>query len=320
MLRFLLRLLLILVLLAAVALAGFRILADRRETADLSAAPATGSFIETQSTSFFAQAAGPAEATPVLLAHGTAAWSGFWSREVTYLASKGYNAIAFDMPPFGYSERPANGDYSRPAQAKRILDLARAQPRPPIMVAHSFGAAAATEAVLRDPRSFAGLIIVNGAIGMGTKPPADLPLPLRPRTLREAALAATATNPLATKVLLRQLIHRKEAATDPLVSVLQTPQRRQGTTPAYADWLPSLLAPTPTSLSLDPVHYANLPIPVRIIWGDKDTVTPPEQAEALAEAFGDIDVRYLKDVGHIPHIEAPEEFAALLLELLREMD
>ena len=54
-----------------------------------------------------------------------------------------------------------------------------------------------------------------------------------------------------------------------------------GLTAAYADWLPSRGA-----LSRSSANYANMPLPVRIIWGDKDTVTPPAAAKALARAIG----------------------------------
>ena len=328
--RFLIRFVLIAIFVLVLALVAFRFAASLRESQSSEAiltsqaywiggsAP-SDMYIETDQTRFFALSSGPKDATPVLLAHGTAAWSGFWAREVDALAEAGYRAIAFDMPPFGYSSRPDDGDYSRRAQADRILALAKAQGQRPVMVAHSFGAAAATEAVLRDPAAFAGLIIVDGAIGMGTTPSASLPAPLRPRVLREAALSATATNPLATKFLLKQLIHRKDAATADLVNILQQPQRRTGTTAAYGDWLPSLLAPSPDGLTFDPANYADLPIPVRIIWGDRDTVTPPDQAEVLAAAIDQGPVHYIQEVGHIPHIEAPEAFIALLTKLLAEI-
>lgn len=297
-----------------------RLAAVQRESQDQSSAPARGSMIETASLTFYTQSNGPVDAQPVLLAHGTAAWSGFWEKEVTQLGEAGYRAIAFDMPPFGYSDRAPDGEYSRTTQAKRILDLVATLQSPPILVAHSFGAAAATEAVLRNPQAFAGLIIVDGALAMDAEATQGaLPLPIRPRVLRETAVAASATNPLATKFLLRGLLYNKDAATDAYVETLQQPQNRTGTTAAYADWIPALLAPQVDSLSRDPAAYADLPVPVRIIWGDQDTVTPPAQAEAIATALDQGPVLYLKDVGHIPHIEAPEAFANLLLNLLEEI-
>ena len=322
MLRFLTRLVFYGTLILVLVLIGLRFAAYARESAAPGMlAPKAGSFVDTQTGRIFVQAAGPEDALPVLLAHGTAAWSGFWQKEVTQLGALGpYRAIAFDMPPFGLSDRAPDGDYSRQKQATRILALVATLQRKPIMVAHSFGAAAATEAVLRQPDAFAGLIIVDGALGMETAPqPKAMPLPLRPRIAREAALAATATNPLATRFLLRGLLYNKAAATDDYIEVLQHPQRRAGTTDAYADWVPSLLAPAADSLSRTPASYASLPIPVRIIWGDRDTVTPPDQAEALAAAIDQGAVVYLKDVGHIPHIEAPDAFMDALKGLLAEM-
>ena len=322
MLRFLARLIFFATLLIVLALILFRLSAWIRESASVEAlAPEAGRFIQTETGRIFAQTAGPADGVPVLLAHGTAAWSGFWQKEVTQIGALGpYRAVAFDMPPFGLSDRAADGDYSRQAQATRILALVAALDAKPIMVAHSFGAAAATEAVLRAPTAFAGLIIVDGALGMEASPAAKaLPFPLRPKIAREAVLAASATNPLATKFLLRGLLHNKAAATDDYIDVLQHPQRRIGTTDAYADRVPSLLAPAADSLSRLPANYADLPIPVRIIWGDRDTVTPPDQAEALAAALDQGDVIYLQDVGHIPHIEAPEAFMDALVPLLETM-
>lgn len=320
MFRFIVKTLFAVLVLAVLALAALRIAAALREQAEQSTAPTEGAFVETASVTFYTQSAGSPGDTPVLLAHGTAAWSGFWRRELDQLGAAGFHAIAFDMPPFGYSDRAADRDYSRTRQAERILDLVATLPAPPVMVAHSFGAAAVTEAVLRKPEAFAALVIIDGALGMqDAAEPKALPLPIRPRVLREAAVSASATNPLATGFLLRGLLHNKAAATDMYIDVLQQPQNRSGTTAAYADWIPSLLAPAPDSLSRDPANYADLALPVRIIWGDQDTVTPPSQAQALAAALGQGDVIYLEDVGHIPHIEAPEAFMAALLSVLKSL-
>ena len=49
-------------------------------------------------------------------------------------------------------------------------------------------------------------------------------------------------------------------------------------------------------------------MPVALIWGREDTTTPPDQALALQAALGDAPLFWLDAVGHIPQIEAPEEF------------
>ena len=318
--RFLIRLLIVLLIAVIITLIAFRLSAVWRETGTKLIPPSEGTMISTPLGTLYTLARGPADGTPLLLAHGTAAWSGFWAPQVAALAEDGFRATAFDLPPFGYSDRAADGDYTRTRQADRILALTRTFPDRPIMIAHSFGAAAATEAVLREPDAFAGLIIIAGALAMAETPTqAKLPLPLRPRLLRETALSLTATNPMATEMLLRGLLYNKDAVTDQIIRTLQAPQRRAGTTAAYADWLPALLAPRADALSRTAANYADLPLPVRIIWGDQDTITPPAQAEALAKAIGQQPVIYIENVGHIPHIEAPDVFMTTLRAVLKEM-
>ncbi|MEX0340937.1 MAG: alpha/beta fold hydrolase [Arenibacterium sp.] len=307
------------VLIGALALLLFRGAALIRESSDV-ARPESGSLISTPSGAIHVQSDGPETGTPLLLAHGSAAWSGFWSDEIELLGDAGFRAHAFDMPPFGFSERARDGDYSRTAQATRIIELVEAMDMRPILIAHSFGGAAAAEAVLMKPDAFRGLILIDAAIGMLPSPPeTPLPAPLRPKAFREAAVSLTVTNPLVTGLLLRGLLHNKEAATRTELNVLRYPLGRPGTTSAVAEWLPSLLSPRTDTLSRNPDSFRDLNLPVEIIWGDKDTVTPPSQAEALAIALGQGPVTYLPNTGHIPHIETPEAFAEALLTAIKRI-
>ena len=302
-----------LVLIGVIALTLFRGAAFVRESSEVPH-PENGVFVSTPSGAIHVLNSGPESGTPLLLAHGSAAWSGFWADEIALLGEAGFRAHAFDMPPFGFSERARDGDYSRPRQAQRILELVEAMEIQPILIAHSFGGAAAAEAVLMKPDAFRGLILIDAALGMLPSPPeAALPQILRPILFREAAVSLTVTNPLVTGMLLRSLLHNKEAATDSELDVLRYPLGRPDTTSAVAEWLPSLLSPRTDTLSRNPESYRDLSLPVEIIWGDKDTVTPPSQAEALSIALGQGPVTYLADTGHIPHIEAPEAFAEALL-------
>lgn len=317
-----LRRLLLAVLIAALLVpTGFRIAAMLRETqtaAELR--PATGRMIATRMGGIYLQEVGPPDGSPLLLAHGTAAWSGLWADTMTRLADEGYRAIAFDMPPFGFSDRPPEPDYRRETQAQRILALSEALGTRPILIAHSFGAAPAVEAAMIDPAAFTGLVLVNGAVGLGShdhKKP--LSLPLRPPWLRQVIVSLTGTNPLLTRTLLAKLLHNKNAATADVVAILQRPMRIKGSTAAFADWLPSLLIPPTEARSTQAASYPALPLPTRLIWGDRDTVTPPEQATELALHIGQGPPHMLTNVGHIPQIEAPGAFQALLLSVLSDM-
>ncbi|MFZ5963471.1 alpha/beta fold hydrolase [Thalassococcus sp. BH17M4-6] len=303
------------VLVVAVALPlGFRLAAAARESASLAdVLPDEGRLIRTTDGAIFVLEVGPPDGPPLLFAHGTGAWSGLWRPVLEDMAAAGYRAIAFDLPPFGFSERDPEGAYGRVRQAERIGALVAALDITPVLVAHSFGAGPGMEAVLRNPDLFAGAIIVDGALGVGShESDAALPLPLRPRSLREAIVATTATNPLLTRILLKPLVHRKEAATDAVVDVLQRPMVRSGSTAAFAAWLPDLLVPPQDARSTRAEAYAALDLPVVYLWGDRDTVTPLEQGQELAALSSQARLVVLADVGHIPQIEDQAGFVAAL--------
>jgi pimeloyl-ACP methyl ester carboxylesterase len=263
---------------------------------------------------------GPEDGIPVLLAHGTAAWSGLWRETAAALAAQGYRAIAFDMPPFGFSDRDPKADYARTTQAARILALTEALELKPVLLAHSFGAGAAVEAALRQPEHFLGLVVVDGALGVGSSAKdASMPLLLRPLWLREVALASTATNPLLTRRLLASLIHRKDRAA-PYVEILQQPMRRRGSTAAMSDWLPSLLLPPKDALSTRPDDLRKTTLPTALIWGAEDSVTPLAQGEELADLIPGATLTVLPDIGHIPQIEDPAAFQTALIAALASLE
>ena len=307
--------------LALVLVAGFRIAALTREDQALQAVlPPEGQLVETSTGGIFVQSAGPEDGQPVLFAHGTGAWSGLWRPVLDRIGAEGYRAIGFDLPPFGFSARDPEGAYGRVRQAERIGALVDALEVAPLVVAHSYGAGPAMEAVMRAPERFAGIVVVDGALGLGShEEPGSLPVWLRSKMLREALVALTATNPLLTRTLLTPLIHRDDAATDAVIEVLQRPMMRQGSTEAFAEWLPFLLVPPVDALSTRAESYSALEVPVIYLWGDRDTVTPLAQGEELAALHPDARLVVLEDVGHIPQIEDEAGFTRALSEALETL-
>ena len=280
------------------------------------AAPPSGQLIATSAGRMFVTSEGPSTGRPVVLVHGSGAWGGLWAETSHRLAGAGYRAIAIDLPPFGFSDRPASRDYSRTAQAERILAVARAMKlKGPFIVGHSFGGGPATEAVMRAPGLFSKLVLVDPALGIDT-PPGEAPLLLRPKLLRTTLVATTVTNPIMTKRLLQTLLFRKNRATPAYVEVLQRPLTRQGSTDAVADWLPSLLTSDPAALSGRSAGYRALALPVAVIWGREDKVTPLFQLDKLRTVVPKASVAILDGVGHIPQIEDPERFQDALLKSL----
>jgi pimeloyl-ACP methyl ester carboxylesterase len=304
---------------------GFRVAAGLREvhSAD-DLAPSQGQFVATRSGRVFLQQTGPADGPPVILIHGTAAWSGLWRNTMERLAQRNLRVIAIDVPPFGFSERPNPPDYSRAAQADRIADVLDAlKIDRATLVGHSFGAGPTVETVLRHPQKVRGLVLVAGALGVSSGPASDpdgaVAWVLDQPWLRDTLVAATATNPLLTRTLLATMLHRKEQATTEVAAILQVPMTLKNSTRDLGGWLKSFLAADRTALSASRDRYGDLKVPTVLIWGDHDTLTPLAQGRDIQGLIAGSQIVVLPGIGHIPQVEDPEGFAKILGDTLTGM-
>ena len=307
--------LLALLLVLVLVIIAFRMGASIRETrtrAEL--APSWGHLVPTSSGGVFVQERGPADGIPVVLFHGTAAWSELWRHTIAPLAAAGFHVIALDLPPFGFSDRP--GSYTRQDQAARINDvLIHLKAAPAIIVGHSFGAGAATELVMRYPDRARALVLVDAALGL-TAAPSDAPWIIQPKWIREVLVSLTITNPVATQALLELLIAKKERALPEFVAILQRPTTQRDSTPDIADWLHYFLGADRNAVSADRDAYARAKLPTAVLWGNQDTITPIDQAADLLTLLPQATLTVLPGLGHIPQIEDPALFNDALLKSL----
>lgn len=279
-------------------------------------APAGTVRFQTPEGGVAARVEGPTNGPVVLIVHGTAAWSGFWKDASAHLAQRGWRVVAIDLPPFGWSDRDPAGRYDRVTQAERLAAVISAQHRPAVVLAHSFGAGAATELALRHPDEVRGLVLVDAALGpLDPKAETGAARLLGARPLAQLITAATLTNPPVLGPFLRSFLERKDRAAAWL-PLLREPMRREGTTSAYAAWLPNLFTLQDGALSRKSANLNEIQVPVALIWGQADHVTPLEQGRRLARLTHARSLTVLSGVGHIPHIEDPQAFDAALARAL----
>ncbi len=313
----------IVLVVAAIALAIFRWQADGRETRIATeAAPPSGRYVRAHDIDMFVQEEGPADAPAVVFIHGTGAWSETWRPTLKAVAKAGFRAIAVDLPPFGYSTRPMSQRYERPDQAKRIIGvLDTLSLKQVILVGHSFGAGPTVEATLAAPGRVRALVLVDAALGLlpastdaNSNGLMQQLLNLQP--LRDSLVATFLTNPQFTKRLVQSFIANPDLATDERTALYQQPLNVKGTTPAVGAWLPALLLPPNGARSSQIAAYQTLTMPVHIIWGALDTVTPLQQGEHIRKITPKATLAVMLDVGHIPQFEDAAQFNAVLLRFL----
>ena len=314
----------ILGLLVAVIL-FFTLLATLRERQTRQeAAPTTGRFVPAGDVELFIQEMGPVDGQVILFIHGTAAWSGLWRETMTPLAEAGYRCIAIDIPPFGYSERPATPSYGNADQAKRIVALMDAlEIERAILLGHSFGGGATMETALTIPERIDALVLADvGGLNLNLQPapktqsPSAIELFLGTPFVRNPILSATATNPLFTKTLISAMVLDPADANPETIKILQEPLVLEDATNTLGDWLKSVLGPQEISLTSDPAKYQSLTMPTLIIWGDRDTVIPLQEGEYLQSILPNAELVLMKDVNHIPHVEDQEKFIEIVLGFL----
>jgi pimeloyl-ACP methyl ester carboxylesterase len=304
----------------AAILAFFRLQAHERETHEAAnVAPPTGRFVKAADVEIFVQEMGPADGPAVLFVHGTGAWSETWREAMTAVAGAGFRAIAIDLPPFGFSSRPSNGAYAPADQGRRIIGVLDALQIPrAVLVGHSFGGGPTMEAVFDAPGRVRALVAVDVALGI------DAPTEASPvvsgllgfSPLRDGVVATFLTNPAFTRRLLASFVADPGVATPERVAIYQRPLAVRGSTRAIGEWLPVLIALAGTPRSATAAPYRELAMPVLVVWGDLDAITPLPQGTGLAKLIPGARLELLTGVGHIPQIENPQRFNAVLVRFL----
>ncbi|RNJ46792.1 hypothetical protein B5V01_34840 [Mesorhizobium erdmanii] len=311
-----------LVVLVVVSLLGFRGAAALRETlSPQEAAPAGALFATVDGLKIHYQVWGPLDGPPLLLFHGTASWAETYRDIAAPLGEQGFRVIAVDMPPFGYSQRPADQDYSRAAHAKRVLGFADALGLRHFSVGvHSYGGGGVIEAAFSAPDRIDALILLDVAIGLGQTEAPALPLAslLDRDWPRQLLTASTFTNPLMTGPGLRKFVENDDLVTAERIAIYTRPLNVKGTTNAVGHWLVSgLYHDERKSLAADKANYRAFTPPVLVIWGRDDSTTPLAQGEEIASLFAHAELAVLDGVNHIPQVERPHDVVRLIGNFLK---
>ena len=309
----------------------FRAITGAREQVSIeAAAPQGGHFVDAAGIKVFVQEEGSATGTAVVLIHGTGSWSEIWRPVMDALSQNGYRAIAIDLPPFSYSQKLFGPDaYATDAQAARIIGVLDAlQIHRAILVGHSVGARPTLAAALEHPDRVSKLVLVDPALSFQSDPSSPgqfqqndpsflMTVAFKVRAVCNALVATTVTNTLFTKRFFSSFVYQRSAVTPERVAMLQAPFTVRGFTSAYGDWFQNLLVNRENSPIADFSSFHKLTVPVTLLWGAMDTVTPLWQGRELQALFSSSTLVVIPNAGHIPYIEQTDVFDADLFAVIR---
>ncbi|HEX3402795.1 MAG TPA: alpha/beta fold hydrolase [Acetobacteraceae bacterium] len=240
---------------------------------------------------------------PVLvLFHGGAGSWRHWAHNIDVL-SQAYRLLVPDLPGLGESAFPPDGNDA--AQVAVIvahgIDMILGADARYDVAGFSFGGTMAScVAAIHGARIRSVTII--GSSGVGPSGSAVELMKVRHRT-GEERVAAHRTN-------LNRLMIADPAKIDDLALAIQEWNTRHS----------RLKTPTLSRSGALQRAIGQIVAPVNGIWGEKDAPAnprAPERVAALRAMRPDADVRMISGAGHWVAYEAPEQFHAILLEMLR---
>ncbi len=218
------------------------------------------------------------------------------------LADAGFDAVAIDQR--GQYETPAadDDDFSIDRLAADLAAITATLDAPVHLVGHSFGGLVARRAAHRHPGAFASLTLLD--TGAGALPPERHgPLLVMAETIAEHGLPATFEAKLAY-----DSSQPGYAEPEPhIVEFLRT--RFIGNHPGCLRTITLHLTEAPDDIGVHPP----LGIPVLVAYGESDDGWPLAIQNDVARRLG-ASVTLVRDAGHSPAVDQPEQTAAALVE------
>jgi pimeloyl-ACP methyl ester carboxylesterase len=261
-----------------------------------------------------------AGAGPVLLLiHGMAGTCEGW-RDVIEPLARNHTVIAPDLPGHGVSAG-GSGDYSLGNLATGLRDLLLVLGHDrATLVGHSLGGGIAMQFAYQFPEMVERLVLVSsGGLGLEVSPV------LRAAALPGADLFIAATASAGQKIggaIGRGLsaVGMKPAADLAEVARGYASLSEPGHRKAFLATLRAVVGTEGQRVSATDRFYLAEEVPVLIFWGARDPIIPVRHGRDAHEALPGSRLEIFEDAGHMPQIEQPGHFIAVLEQFLADTE
>ena len=262
---------------------------------------------------YAAAGAGPV----LLLVHGMGGGYENWRDVIPPLARR-HTVIAPDLPGHGASA-PGSGDYSVAALAVGLRDLLLALGHErATLVGHSLGGGIAMQLAYQFPELAERLVLVSSG-GLGPEVSLVLRaagLPGLELWIAVTARAASWVGPAVGRALSAVRLQPSPATAE--VAAGYASLSDSGRRAAFLATLRSVINVSGQRIDASDRLYLTAGIPTLIVWGARDPVIPVSHGERAHAAIVGSRLEIFDGVGHIPQLEAPERFVAVLERFLEQ--
>jgi len=239
----------------------------------------------------------------IVFLHGIGSSSEGWEAQLAHFGAT-HRALAWDAPGYGGSGdleplAPAATDYAEALAAMLdALGIARAA-----LVGNSLGALMAAAFVRRYPTRVSALVLSDAASGHRTLDAEERDEKLMQRLDDVAELGPAGM---------------AEKRAPKLIGPAASPGTRNKVVRVMSKIRPKGYGQAARMLSLADIHaeLAGCRAPTLVVCGAADHVTPPESNRRIAAAIPGARFELIDGIGHLPYVEAPKRFNALVAGFL----
>ena len=236
---------------------------------------------------------------PLVLLHGFSSSTYSW-KDVFEPLAKSYRVIAVDLKGFGFSGKP-DGDYSRRAQAilvAHLLDHLKIEKA--WLAGNSMGGEVSLNFALQNPQRVAGLILIDSAgvriSGANSLAPVYARIPF----VGPVLIALALTSDKLVRQGLEKSFYDDAKITDERVAFYYRPLKTRG------GQLAALRARTQAGeFPIEP-DLNKISVPTLIIWGAEDALIPLEAGRKMNSLIKGSKLVIIERCGHVPQEELPE--------------
>lgn len=242
--------------------------------------------------------------TPLLLIHGFDS-SVLEFRRLLPLLAVHHQTWAVDLLGFGFTDRPTGVQLSKTAIKTHFYHFWKTLiNQPVILVGASMGGAAAIDFTLTYPEAVQKLVLIDSAGLTGNPPLSKFIFPpldyLATEFLR---------NPRIRTSISRSAYKNKQLAS--IDAQLCTALHLE-----ISSWSKALIAFTKSGgyTAFKFQQISQIVQPTLILWGDSDKILGTGDAKKFKQAIPHSKLIWIKDCGHVPHLEQPQITAQHILE------
>jgi pimeloyl-ACP methyl ester carboxylesterase len=244
------------------------------------------------------------ESPPILFLHGFDSSLLEFSRIIPFISSQ-YQTGSIDLLGFGFTQRLPEINYNSETLKSHLYQTWKTLiNRPVILVGASMGGAAAIDFTLTYPEAVQKLVLIDSVgysgsfpIGILLFPPIDY---LSTEFWRQRKLQALNLAPFLG-------INASQIEAIKFTSLHLN-------MPYWQDAMISFMK-SGGYWNLAP-RISQIKHPTLILWGDKDETLGTKDATLFHRNLANSQLIWMKDCGHVPHLEQPERTAKAILEFL----